>query len=195
LAKEDLALTNQLRNRLVGGVILLALAVLFLPELLDGEKIRKEEQFATIPLRPIVEPMEVPREAFEQPIQAARLQEIPATKVKDVSESPASTPALENDSVVTQPQIKTDSGKFKKSAWAVRLGSFKNKDNVERLLKKIRDAGYRGYTVPARPVQGELTVVFAGPEIAKEKILIVQKQLADRLGLKSKLVQYDPLMM
>ena len=45
------------QNRLVGTVILVALVVIFLPDLMDGNKLeQKEEAFAKIPLRPELEP-------------------------------------------------------------------------------------------------------------------------------------------
>jgi DedD protein len=50
-------LASKFQNRLVGTVILVALVVIFLPDLLDGHKqAQKEEAFAKIPLRPDLEP-------------------------------------------------------------------------------------------------------------------------------------------
>ncbi|MGL5907960.1 MAG: SPOR domain-containing protein, partial [Shewanella sp.] len=46
-------MSSQFHNRLVGTVVLVALGVIFLPDILDGKKDRKEEQFAEIPLRPM----------------------------------------------------------------------------------------------------------------------------------------------
>ncbi|MDO2947726.1 SPOR domain-containing protein [Aeromonas simiae] len=51
-------MASQFQNRLVGTVILVALVVIFLPDLLDGNKQQEveEESFAKIPLRPELEP-------------------------------------------------------------------------------------------------------------------------------------------
>jgi DedD protein len=50
-------LASKFQNRLVGTVILVALVVIFLPDLMDGNKLeQKEEAFAKIPLRPELEP-------------------------------------------------------------------------------------------------------------------------------------------
>ncbi|WP_068979083.1 cell division protein DedD [Aeromonas sp. EERV15] len=50
-------MASKFQNRLVGTVILVALVVIFLPDLLDGHKLaQKEEVFAKIPLRPDLEP-------------------------------------------------------------------------------------------------------------------------------------------
>ncbi|ENY71757.1 DedD protein [Aeromonas diversa CDC 2478-85] len=51
-------MASQFQNRLVGTVILVALVVIFLPDLLDGNKQQEVEDaaFAKIPLRPELEP-------------------------------------------------------------------------------------------------------------------------------------------
>jgi DedD protein len=50
-------LASKFQNRLVGTVILVALVVIFLPDLMDGNKLeQKDEAFAKIPLRPELEP-------------------------------------------------------------------------------------------------------------------------------------------
>lgn len=50
-------MASKFQNRLVGTVILVALVVIFLPDMLDGQKIaQKDDAFATIPLRPELEP-------------------------------------------------------------------------------------------------------------------------------------------
>ncbi|HGY5238751.1 cell division protein DedD [Aeromonas salmonicida] len=51
-------MASKFQNRLVGTVILVALVVIFLPDLMDGNKLeQKDEAFAKIPLRPELEPV------------------------------------------------------------------------------------------------------------------------------------------
>ena len=45
-------MSNQFHNRLVGTIVVVALGVIFLPDLLDGKNTQKEEGFTEIPLRP-----------------------------------------------------------------------------------------------------------------------------------------------
>jgi DedD protein len=53
----EINLASKFQNRLVGTVILVALVVIFLPDLMDGNKLeQKDEAFAKIPLRPELEP-------------------------------------------------------------------------------------------------------------------------------------------
>lgn len=58
-------MATQLQNRLVGTVILVALGVIFLPDLLDGQKERHQEPITAIPLHPELEPPRPSREYRE----------------------------------------------------------------------------------------------------------------------------------
>ena len=46
-------MNRQFQNRLVGTIVLVALGVIFLPDLLDGKKTQVVEEFTEIPLRPV----------------------------------------------------------------------------------------------------------------------------------------------
>jgi len=46
-------LKRQFQNRLVGTIVVVALGVIFLPDLLDGKKAKVVEEFTEIPLRPV----------------------------------------------------------------------------------------------------------------------------------------------
>lgn len=59
-------MASQLQNRIVGSVILIALAVIILPELFDGKPQQKQESFEAIPLQPEVEVAEVPAKSVPQ---------------------------------------------------------------------------------------------------------------------------------
>ncbi|GIU09438.1 cell division protein DedD [Shewanella morhuae] len=58
-------MSSQFHNRLVGTVVLVALGVLFLPDILDGKKDHQEEQFSEIPLRPTVIEQQKADDMFE----------------------------------------------------------------------------------------------------------------------------------
>ena len=60
-------MSSQFHNRLVGTVVLVALGVIFLPDILDGKKDRQEEQFSEIPLRPaLVAQQQAADDMFEE---------------------------------------------------------------------------------------------------------------------------------
>ncbi|TKB49853.1 SPOR domain-containing protein [Ferrimonas sediminicola] len=178
-------MSDQLKNRIVGILVLTALAVIFLPNLLDGEKRRMEENFATIPLGPVALPQEVPEQAFEPVVleSASGPSEQPgAEPAAGALASGQSTKAAESGS---QPQEKGVNG-----GWTLQVGSFKNAKNVTKLVNDLREQGFRAYSVPARPIEGRINRVFVGPDVSKNRLEKERVRLVKATNLKGALVPY-----
>ncbi|WP_298441195.1 SPOR domain-containing protein [uncultured Ferrimonas sp.] len=186
-------MASAFQNRLVGTVVLVAVAVLVLPEILDGEKATFEQQFATIPLRPSVAVAEVSAVAI--PAQ----QNKPTWQIEpdEPSSEAKAKPSAAASDATTKPKISKPAVKPVpkpiKAGWSVRLGSFKNAANVNRLVAKLRQQQFPAYTIPAKPVDGQLTVVFVGPEIDQKRLQRMRADLAKKVDITGKIVPYDPL--
>ena len=212
-------ISGQFQNRLVGIIVLVALGVIFLPDILDGKKQHQEEQFAEIPLRPQVESDSSALKSFE-PVDLSEQEEqynnnLPAQETDSTvshgstSGDSALSSAEPGNADFSQTELsKQESGQtatkqesqatsqsaVASSAYTLQLGSFKNAANVNALVKRLRDEGYRAYTVPKKPVDGQLTKVFVGPDISKAKLQKLQTKLDKFTGLKSAVVDYNPLL-
>ncbi|NRA55438.1 MAG: SPOR domain-containing protein [Gammaproteobacteria bacterium] len=46
-------MTDQIKNRVVGTVVIFALAIIFLPDILDGKKQQTSTEFVSIPVKPV----------------------------------------------------------------------------------------------------------------------------------------------
>ncbi len=68
-------------------------------------------------------------------------------------------------------------------SYVVQLGALKNADKVNEIVAKLRLSGYRAYTVPSSPVQGQITRVFVGPEANKQNLEASLPQLKSVSGL------------
>ena len=164
--------------------MLVALAVIILPDVLDGEKITRQQQFATMPLQP-----QLAERPFSSPEPAVRL------KRSDESEPSvveiAETAVIESSNEIANP---TDQPlpQFKDSAWVLQLGVFRNAVNVNELISKIRKAGYPAFSKPKTPVQGQPTWVYVGPELDKEKLLTKITELKNLTGLNGTIYPYNP---
>ena len=101
-----------------------------------------------------------------------------------ISESQQDTPPPANTDTLSQIEIK-DSG------WVVQLGSFRHQKNVRELVKKLNDAGYRVYTRPAQTAAGELTKVFVGPELEREKLELALPHLKEVTKLTGKITAFE----
>ncbi len=212
-------MSNQFHNRLVGTIVVVALGVIFLPDILDGKKQRQEEQFAEIPLRPEITKQEVPQQATQalsqnQDDKTASAEEwvvtthetaenlsqtsSPATKPEKVA---AAKPEQTEEKQVVAKGETTNATKQADSkpaaqpqvAWTLQLGSFNHAGNVNALVKKLRKAGFRAYTLPKVPVDGSLTKVFVGPDISKKKIEKLRKDVEKVTKLKGRILPYNPL--
>ena len=186
------------QNRLVGTIIAVALAVIFLPELLDGEKRQAKERFESIPARPAVKALASP-ESFPTDLvksKASRKVEI----VNDVAVDEPTTPNTETGAVqepvsvtpkpatsrVADPVMEPRQERVE-AGWVVQLGSFKHQKNVRQLLRKLEQAGYRTFTRPVKTSNGNLTKVFVGPNIEKDKLEVAIPHLKEITGLRGRL--------
>ncbi|ACJ29826.1 Sporulation-like protein [Shewanella piezotolerans WP3] len=187
-------------------IVIVALGVIFLPDILDGKKQREEEQFAEIPLRPEVEQAQLPQQAIE----TLEL-DTEASNTAAGDDSWEIEPAIEQDKTVavvnTEPKVKSVAVETEKvaaaankkpvvansKAWTIQLGSFKNAANVQALVKRLRAKGFSAYTLPTKPVDGQLTKVFVGPNISKDKLTAVQSDIENLEKLKGRIVAYNPV--
>jgi DedD protein len=201
-------LNRQFQNRLVGTIVLVALGVIFLPDLLDGKKPQVVEEFTEIPLRPVQSSasnrassanIAEPAEEF-QVLTIAEPQDLsndivelgeaePAKKVNQVVKPSAAT-----TTAVKKPEtpVATKTKSPVTAGFTLQLGGFNNVTNVKVLIIQLRKAGFNAYTLPKLPVEGKLTRVFVGPEVSEEKLKARQQPILKLTGLKGKIVAYNP---
>jgi DedD protein len=203
---------SALQNRLVGTVIIVALAVIFLPDLLDGKKQTKQDIQVSIPKVPEVlsmqQPSEVDMEALNQQAQITASIELetavddePSTELE--SSRPTMNIQTTNNSsseLNMQPQNPNASLAYQtqiliadpqdSAGWVVQLGSFRHQKNVRELINVLEKAGYRTFSRPVQTPSGELTKVFVGPEIEQEKLKMALPHLNEITKLKGRLTPF-----
>ena len=202
----------------------MAVGVIFLPALLDGDKKYNEDQFASIPL--------VPKPGDEQEIESiAPIEQtsVPSTPSEGASEGMLSeavtgveqpavttpeppavvpvtppvqppqqpTPIPEPQAVVTPPVQPPappvqETQPPKGEAWVVQLGALKNAAKVEEIIAKMHFSGYPVYTVPARPVAGQVTRIYIGPSASKSELQAILPHLKELTGLQGEVRAYKP---
>ena len=205
-------MNSALQNRLVGTVIIVALAVIFLPDLLDGKKQTKQDIQVSIPKVPEVlsmqQPSEVDIEALNQQAQITASIELetavddePSTELESsrptmnipTANNPSSKlnmqPQNQNASLANQTQILIADPQDS-AGWVVQLGSFRHQKNVRELMNVLEKAGYRTFSRPVQTPSGELTKVFVGPEIEQEKLKMALPHLNEITKLKGRLTPF-----
>ena len=204
-------MTSALKNRLVGTIIVVALAVIFLPDFLDGKKQTNREPFVSVPAnppkKPIVEPESFPSERVAK---AA----VPAVEIQDetaldddlgpsgagenstsdeatVAKAPAVKTFEEEDRLASQTVVDTKSTTADDDAgWVIQLGSFRHEKNVKALLAKLEKAGYRAFSRKIQTSSGPLNKVFVGPDLDKKKLESALPHLKELTSLKGKVTTF-----
>nr|WP_282744738.1 cell division protein DedD [Proteus columbae] len=202
---------------------MVAVGVIFLPALLDGDKKYNEDQFASIPL--------VPKPGDEQEIESiAPIEQtaVPSTPSEGASEGmiseavtgmeqsvvttpepPAVVPVQPSEQQPQQPPTQVppavvtppvqppappvqETKPPKGEAWVVQLGALKNAAKVEEIIAKMHFSGYPVYTIPARPVSGQVTRIYIGPSASKSELQAILPHLKELTGLQGEVRAYKP---
>lgn len=190
------------QNRLVGTIIIVALAVIFLPEILDGEKRHSQDRFESIPERPPMKTVSQPEEFPFKEVKDSVTREVEIVQEQALDDTPEETiatsqtagqtdadVALDNSASSEQPIMEPKKEQVQ-AGWVVQLGSFKHSKNVKDLLRKLEQAGYRAFTRPVRTSSGTLTKVFVGPDLDDSKLQTAIPHLKEVTGLQGRLTPF-----
>lgn len=173
-------MSSQFHNRLVGTIVIVALGVIFLPDILDGKKDREQETFSEIPLKPAV---------VEKRPEHTNFEVLPVAETMTIDSTKKTQGTEKND----LPKQSIKSTKTDPVGWTIQLGTFSDAANVESLVAKLRLSGFTAYTVPNKLQKGVLTKVFVGPNISKDKLTKIQKEVEKLTKLKGRVVVFEPL--
>ena len=196
-------MASALQNRLVGTVILVAVAVIFLPDMLDGKKTSNQDVFVNVPpapnQKPIVNPEPFPAErvasATQRPIESVNepaLDDEPEPQVAAPDETvTAEVSSAGNDDLARQTVVEAPDEASTGNSWVIQLGSFRHQKNVKQLLDKLEDAGYRAFSKPIVTSSGPLTKVFVGPNLDKSTLETAIPHLQELTGLKGKVTTFS----
>lgn len=193
-------------------LIVVLAGVVFIPDLLDGQKSTIKEDFKKIPPKPESSespmlkefPLAQVEEALKQaPQPSDEIAEEDKAELEQANDNVEVT-TIEPETDVSEQQIAeqpkvatvtTNSTKpqFERSAWVLRLGTFRNKPNVDALLAKLEEAGFTTFVKPVEAKAGTLYRVFVGPELEKSKLEKAQKTLKELTGLDGKITEFTPV--
>jgi len=184
------------KRRLVGTIVLVALAVIFLPMLLPGnrEDVFKETAEVIPPKPAELEKLKVlelenpvkpppPREVVRIPVD----EKTPKTPPRKTGKATATVKSGEKPAVKVKPATKS---KAKPKAWAVQVGSFSKRANAMRLRDKLRRKGYTAF-VERLESRGQLVYrVRVGPEVKRSKAEKLQKEIRSALKINGLVVSH-----
>lgn len=194
-------LDKGLKQRMVGALVLIALAVIFVPMLFTREDdlrhvvVDAPAMPSTPPVAQIeIEPVEVPEpksipEGFEivednASAQAAAVPSAVPTESPAVAES-EQVKAPAQATPVPQPRVDADNLPV---SWSIQLASLSNRASAEKLQKTLREQGYNAYI---RTADG-MNRVFVGPLIERDEANRLRDQLQRQQKLNGFVVRFKP---
>ena len=199
-----------LKERLVGAAVIVIVAVIFIPMLLDNSEDREVVITRTnIPPKPETIPEPPQENEFSSRIVPLK-KEAPATgvvktepeipppepepapvAVEDKTEAPVSevtgkgqtstAAVIENEEPVTNVGL---------SAWVVQLGSFSSQENAEKLNRQLRDAGFRSFVEPLKQNNTVSYRVRVGPELKRSDAEAINTKIKTAMKLDGIVVHY-----
>lgn len=215
-------MSTPFQNRLVGTVIVAAVAIIFLPDLLDGDKKTYQEEFERIPNTPKVDfkidkktfpsdklnslasetlsdevALDDENESLPSADKDQRLQsnDSPSNVAQDSDENQTTkVDALTKEKSISASAVVNLPAKAEENtAWVIQLGSFRHKKNVDELVNKLTKAGYTVFTKPIKTKSGTLTKVFVGPELIKASLEKKIPALNKLTNVQGKIARYSPV--
>ena len=204
------------KQRMVGALVLIALAVIFLPMLFSREdelrqvsvEVPVAPQVSALPqvaIEPVAvpEPQSLPQEpvpgddeladmsAAEAPVVTpAPAPVAPVVAPKPVAPAPAAKPAQ----AIAAAPAKADTTTNRIDAnglpisWSVQLASLSSRASAESLQKTLRSQGYNAYVRSA----GGMNRVFVGPLIERAEADRLRDLLGRQQNLKGFVVRFQP---
>lgn len=186
-------LDKGLKQRIVGALVLVALAVIFLPMLFSREDELRQVVVDAPPMPPApaipevaLAPVEVP-----QPIAQEQVPPVEPLEVPEVAEVP-SEPAPTTTAAAVEPVKPVAPERLDASSlpvsWSVQLASLSSRSGAEDLQKKLRSQGYNAYV---RTFEG-MNRVFVGPLVERAEADRLRDQLNRQQKLNGFVVRFQP---
>ena len=184
------------RHRIVGAVVLVALAVIFLPMLLsdrapdvgtDGAPGTATPTTTTKTVVVPVSPSTASGKTTDKSTSAKTLvvpveppAEPPMTKAPPLPEAPPA-PAPESKTVKTESKVKPPA--IAAHGWVVQAGAFSHPENAKRLQEELKQKGYPALLDPPNPAKGKTVRVEVGPYKDAAAAKVVQGRIENEFGI------------
>lgn len=159
-----------LKQRLVGALVLSALAVIFLPMIFEEPGRGMDSRDFEIP--------EIPIQFKQKTLEKVKnLPEVESTQ-SDVKPSPLKM-------IPKDEKIKVKESKNPLSAWVVQVGSFSKNENAILLRDQLRKSGYPAYVQTGKKNDSVLFRVRVGPELDLQRARSQRDKIAKKFSVKA----------
>ncbi|MEM6484293.1 MAG: SPOR domain-containing protein [Pseudomonadota bacterium] len=197
---------SQIKQRLVGALILAALATIFWPIIFVGPQINPEQSVAVTPepppvdLSPLPEPDDVglratrpsrseksqPQE-FSEELDQVFADDPPALPQRETAVPPESVDEIRDK--LKKPALDADGLPI---AFSLQVAALSSQSRAEKLRDDLVAAGYKGYISREKGTNRTLYMVMVGPKFRREELVRVKQVIDDTWSVNSIIVRYLP---
>ncbi|PCK09688.1 MAG: succinate dehydrogenase [Alteromonadaceae bacterium] len=175
-----------LKQRLIGALVLLALAVIFIPMLFDNEGIEPVDRTTQIPIMDAVELRSVeitPVEPLKAPVKSAKEMYIPdkqrylpdEKKVQDL-----------------RPKAISVTEKGLPVSWVLQVASYRYSSHAKGMRDKLIGEGYKAFVKGVDTERGNMTRLYVGPSMSKSSLIKQKKVIEKRHKVSTMLLRFKP---
>jgi Uncharacterized protein conserved in bacteria len=194
-----------LKQRLTGAAVLVILAVIFIPMLLDNSEEQDQVITATnIPPQPEDMPLVPPAADFSSRVIPLQPQETgqslppetegPSEPVAGGTEAAGIAPTEQEPQLAAMDKEDTvnlnHAGQVGLTAWVVQLGSFSSEENAQALNQKLRAADFKAFVEPLQQKNVVVYRVRIGPELKHSDAEAINQRLKEKMQMEGIIVHY-----
>lgn len=172
---------NNLKQRIVGALVLIALAIIFIPLVFDFSGSRQVDTGSQIPPMPDIKAETVP-----EPVKPENI--TPAKSDEDIFQFGVET--KEQGSALNEEAPKLEDGL--PVSWVLQIGSFRDKSAADTLVKQLLNDGYQAFIRVTKKDGANLSRVFVGPKVLKKKLVQEKGAIDKKYNVDSILVRFEP---
>lgn len=177
---------GKLKQRVIGVIVLTALAIIVLPLLLDGTEQERQRIVQGVPEVPTLEVVNVDPKALIAEMD--RIEADSKARLPREAEPPdeETEPA---DDIQASPSSLDANGL--PNGWSVQVGSFAETENAVQLRDKLRRKGFRTYAIAVATETGDHVRVLVGPSLERSRVEKIKQQIEAEFQLTCKIVRYN----
>ncbi|MGD9661664.1 MAG: SPOR domain-containing protein [Porticoccaceae bacterium] len=205
--------SERLRQRLVGVLVLVALAAIFVPAVFNFNPSRPVDETTQIPVAPeiqelvIAEPSQPKGEAevipqdevfalVEEQSRAAEPQQETAVTDSPRQEIQPAPEIAKVKEVTPQKQPPTVAPKLASNglpeAWVVQVASYRENATAEKLVNRLQVAGFKAFVRSGMPGSVKVYRVYVGPHVLRQNADNEKTRIDASLGVKSLVLPFEP---
>lgn len=170
-----------LKQRIIGALVLLAIAIIFVPVFFDQERIVPLDRTTQVPLAPEIEPIEI-----EKPI-AQNVQEFEPAVPPETMYIPDEE--REQPDTAEEPKV---SEVGVPEGWVLQVASYRHENHAKETRDKLIAEGFSAYTKNVETSKGVMTRLYVGPKLDKTSLLEDKKDIDKKYGVDTILLRYEP---